>query len=70
MAGPAPGALWKIDVKDPAGDDTREGVVIDPSNVEEVQGGRGDANFVLNWTSKRQGSITVLAACAKVTLWN
>ena len=58
--GPAPGAVWKIDVKDPAGDDTREGVFIDPSNVEEVKGGRGDANFILNWTAKRQGSITML----------
>ena len=34
--------------------------IIDPSNVEETKGGRGDANFVLNWTSKRQGSITVM----------
>lgn len=50
-----------MQVKDSAGDDTREGVYVSASEVHDLSGSRGVANFVLKWAkdSKREAYLNV-----------
>lgn len=51
----------RAQVKDSAGEDTREGVYVSADELHDLTGSRGTANFVLKWAkdSKREAYLNV-----------
>ena len=46
---------WDLDVKQPAGDETRRGVVVDPDDEQEVPNSKnGTAHFMIKWPGEKQ----------------
>ena len=54
-------SLIDIQVKNSAGEDMREGVWVSPTEVHELSGSRGTANFLLKWVrdAKHEASLNV-----------
>lgn len=46
---------WHIVLQQSGGDETRS-VIVDPSNVEEITGSRGECNFKLKWQGGKKES--------------
>ena len=55
-------------VKDPVGCEVRENVVVDPCDVSPVEGGRGEAHFVVKFEGQmKQSSIVIVDDAKKCT---
>eukprot|EP00931_Biecheleriopsis_adriatica_P095042 TRINITY_DN68675_c0_g1_i1.p1 TRINITY_DN68675_c0_g1~~TRINITY_DN68675_c0_g1_i1.p1 ORF type:complete len:174 (+),score=43.97 TRINITY_DN68675_c0_g1_i1:92-613(+) len=53
--------VWKLDVCQSGGTETREGITIDPSNEEEIPNSKGTANFLIKWEgAKAPSTISVI----------
>jgi hypothetical protein len=48
-------------MKNPSGEDTREGVYVDAGELHELSGSRGTANFAMKWArdSKHEGHLNL-----------
>lgn len=60
---------WCLDVKEPTGDETRNGVFVSDEDVVEVAGGRGEAHFLLKWPgAKAPAQLSVVREHKKLKL--
>ena len=59
---PFPSCTWKFDLKQSAGGEERNGVIVDPEEVVELENTKNDtANFVIKFPGdKKQSSIKFL----------
>jgi len=48
---PVEDIMWIMDVESEGGD-VREGITVDPSDCIELDGSRGEANFVMKWSKQ------------------
>ncbi|CEG47643.1 Uncharacterized conserved protein [Plasmopara halstedii] len=59
---------WCLDVKEPRGDEKREGVFVSDEEAVEVAGGRSEAHFTLKWPGANKPSqLTVVRDVKKLT---
>lgn len=59
-----------VQVKNPAGEDTREGVTVSSREEVELSGSRGTAHFALKWArdARQQANLQVVEDIKGVTL--
>mmetsp|Transcript_5211 Transcript_5211/g.14939 ORF Transcript_5211/g.14939 Transcript_5211/m.14939 type:complete len:162 (+) Transcript_5211:306-791(+) len=64
------GYVYTITVKNPAGEDTREGVTVSSREEVELSGSRGTAHFALKWArdARQQANLQVVEDIKGVTL--
>jgi hypothetical protein len=58
-------AIFVLDVKNPSGDDVREGVRVSPLETHELTGSRGEANFRLKWARDARHEATLNVQAVK-----
>eukprot|EP01032_Pedospumella_encystans_P009182 gene9182-10836_t len=51
---PLPDNHWELTIQSADGCDTKEGVTISKGDVMELEGSRGDANFIMKWPGNKQ----------------
>lgn len=55
------GVMWKFDIQSGEGGDSKSGITVTASDVMELDGSKGEANFIVKWPgSKMQSYIKVL----------
>lgn len=59
-----------VQVKNPAGEDTREGVTVSSREEVELSGSRGSAHFAMKWArdARQQANLQVVEDIKGVTL--
>jgi hypothetical protein len=59
---------WCLDVKEPRGDETRDGVFVSDEEVVDVAGGRGEVHFTLKWPgANKPAQLSVVRDVKKLT---
>ncbi|RMX63458.1 hypothetical protein DD238_007076 [Peronospora effusa] len=59
---------WCLDVKEPRGDEKREGVFVSDEEVVDVAGGRGEVHFTIKWPgANKLSQLTVIRDVKKLT---
>ncbi|EQC36979.1 hypothetical protein SDRG_05800 [Saprolegnia diclina VS20] len=59
---------WCLDIKEPTGDETREGIWVSDEEELEVSGSRGTAHFLMKWPgAKKESQLTVVRDIKKLT---
>mmetsp|Transcript_123372 Transcript_123372/g.226346 ORF Transcript_123372/g.226346 Transcript_123372/m.226346 type:complete len:172 (-) Transcript_123372:71-586(-) len=48
--------IWTLDVKNAAGEETREGVTVDPQEEFDMPNSKGTCNFLIKWEGAKQAS--------------
>jgi hypothetical protein len=48
--------LWKLDIVSPDGVDQRLGITVSNSDVEKLEGSKGEANFIMKWKGSNSQS--------------
>ncbi|OQS04086.1 hypothetical protein THRCLA_20979 [Thraustotheca clavata] len=59
---------WCLDLKEPTGDERRQGVWVSEEEELEVSGSRGTAHFLMKWPgAKKESQLTVVRDIKKLT---
>ena len=63
---PLPDNLWKLDIQsDGSGGDTKTGITVSSADVIELEGSKGEANFVMKWNKAKGQSYIKLVDVKK-----